>query len=207
MKIIIRHLGLCNWLNIEKNMYVFTKNRDKNTIDELWLVEHNPVFTYGISEKKYNISHIHGIPVFNSIRGGKITYHGPGQLTVYLLINLQRKKIKFYKLVQKIEVVIVKVLQDLKISSYTDKKWPGVYVKKKKICSLGFRIIKGCSLHGLSLNVNMNLTPFKYIDPCGNKNISMTQIKKFNKNISMKIIKDLFIKNFFIFFDYFIINN
>lgn len=132
MKIIIRHLGLCNWLNIEKNMHEFTKNRDKNTIDELWLVEHNPVFTYGISEKKYNTSYIHGIPVFNSIRGGKITYHGPGQLTVYLLINLQRKKIKFYKLVQKIEVVIVKLLKDLKISSYTDKKWPGVYVKKKK---------------------------------------------------------------------------
>lgn len=78
--------------------------------------------------------------------------------------------------------------------------------KKKKICSLGFRIIKGCSLHGLSLNVNMNLTPFKYINPCGNKHILMTQIKKFNKNISVKIIKDLFIKNFCIFFDYFIIN-
>lgn len=79
--------------------------------------------------------------------------------------------------------------------------------KKKKICSLGFRIIKGCSLHGLSLNVNMNLTPFKYINPCGNKKMSMTQIKEFNKNISIKIIKDLFIKNFCIFFDYFVINN
>lgn len=132
MKIIIRHLGLCDWLSIEKKMHKFTQNRNKNTIDELWFVEHYPVFTYGISETKYNTSYIHGIPVFKSIRGGKITYHGPGQLTVYLLINLQRKKIKFYKLVQKIEVVVVKLLQDLKIPSYIDKKWPGVYVKKKK---------------------------------------------------------------------------
>lgn len=132
MKIIIRDLGLCDWSNIEKKMLKFTKKRDRKTIDELWLVEHYPVFTYGISEKKYNTSYINEIPVFQSIRGGKITYHGPGQLTVYLLINLQRKKIKFYKLVQKIEVVIVKLLKDLQISSYIDKKWPGVYVKKKK---------------------------------------------------------------------------
>nr|WP_232036961.1 lipoyl(octanoyl) transferase LipB [Buchnera aphidicola] len=132
MKIIIRHLGLCDWLYTEKKMHKFTTNRDRNTIDELWLVEHYPVFTYGISEKKYNASYIHGIPVFKSIRGGKITYHGPGQLIVYLLINLQRKKIKFYKLVQKIEVVVVKLLKDLQISSYINEKWPGVYVKKKK---------------------------------------------------------------------------
>ncbi|VFP83661.1 lipoyl(octanoyl) transferase LipB [Buchnera aphidicola] len=207
MNIIIRYLNLCNWSDVEKKMHKFTKNRNQNTIDELWFAEHYPVFTYGILEKEYKMPYIQGIPVHYSIRGGKITYHGPGQLIIYLLINLQRKKIKFYKLVQNIEIVIIKLLKDLNISSHTNKNWPGVYVKKKKICSLGFRIIKGCSLHGLSLNVNMDLIPFKYIHPCGNKNIKMTQIKNFNSNITIQKIQNIFIKNFCIFFNYLIINN
>ncbi|VFP78164.1 Octanoyltransferase [Buchnera aphidicola (Cinara cuneomaculata)] len=207
MNIIVRYLNLCDWLETEKKMYEFTKNRTLNTIDELWFAEHYPVFTYGISEKKYKMSFINKIPVYRSIRGGKITYHGPGQLIIYLLINLQRKKIKFYKLVQNIETVIIKLLKDLNISSYTDYNMPGVYVKKKKICSLGFRIMKGCSLHGLSLNVNMNLIPFKYINPCGNKNIKMTQIKNFNPNITIQKIQKIFIKNFCIVFNYLITNN
>nr|WP_232036806.1 lipoyl(octanoyl) transferase LipB [Buchnera aphidicola] len=132
MNIIVRYLNLCDWLETEKKMYEFTKNRTLNTIDELWFAEHYPVFTYGISEKKYKMSFINKIPVYRSIRGGKITYHGPGQLIIYLLINLQRKKIKFYKLVQNIETVIIKLLKDLNISSYTDYNMPGVYVKKKK---------------------------------------------------------------------------
>nr|WP_232512955.1 lipoyl(octanoyl) transferase LipB [Buchnera aphidicola] len=132
MNIIIRDLGLCHWMNIEKRMKKFTQNRNKNTIDELWFLEHYPVFTYGASEKKYCVSHINNIPVFQSIRGGKITFHGPGQLIIYLLINLQRKKIKFYELVQKIEVLIIQLLKFLNISAHTEEKWPGVYVKKKK---------------------------------------------------------------------------
>ncbi|VFP81090.1 Octanoyltransferase [Buchnera aphidicola (Cinara kochiana kochiana)] len=207
MNIFIRYLKLCNWLDIEEKMHKFTKNRNQDTVDELWFAEHYPVFTYGISEKKYKKPYINGIPVFHSIRGGKITYHGPGQLIIYFLINLQRKKIQFYKLVQNIEIVIVKLLKDLNIPSHINKKWPGVYVKEKKICSLGFRIIKGCSLHGLSLNVNMNLTPFKYINPCGNKNVTMTQIKNFHPNITIPEIQNIFIKNFCIFFNYLIIEN
>ncbi|VFP79184.1 Octanoyltransferase [Buchnera aphidicola (Cinara curtihirsuta)] len=202
MNIIIRDLGLCHWVDIEKSMRKFTLNRNKNTIDELWFLEHYPVFTYGASEKKYCFSHINNIPVFQSIRGGKITFHGPGQLIIYLLINLQRKKIKFYKLVQSVEILIIKLLKKIKISSYTRDNRPGVYVKKKKICSLGFRIINGCSLHGLALNVNMNLKPFTYIDPCGSKNIIMTQIKDFNKNISIQKIKKIFINQFCMFFNY-----
>ncbi|ABJ90641.1 lipoate-protein ligase B [Buchnera aphidicola BCc] len=202
MNIIIRNLGICNWLGIEEKMIKFTKNRSFNTSDELWCLEHYPVFTYGVLEKKKYAPFIHKIPVFKSNRGGKITFHGPGQLIIYLLIDLRRKKIKFYELVNRIEILIIHILKILKISSYTKKKHPGIYVKKKKICSLGFRIINGCSLHGISLNVNMDLKPFNFISPCGNKKIKMTQIKNFKKNITIKNVQEIFIKNFYILFNY-----
>lgn len=202
MKIIIRDLGLCNWIDIANRMQYFTKKRNKHTVDELWFLEHYPVFTYGFSEKKKYFSHIQNIPVFYSNRGGKITYHGPGQLITYLLIDLRRKKIKFYELVKKVEKLIVQLLMDFNISSNIRDKYPGIYIHKQKVCSLGFRIIKGCSMHGIALNVNMDLTPFNYISPCGNENITMTQIKDFNNNVSIQKIKKKFIKHFCLYFKY-----
>nr|WP_244268591.1 lipoyl(octanoyl) transferase LipB [Buchnera aphidicola] len=132
MNIIVRHLGLFPWSVTAAQMEKFTKNRNKNTIDELWLVEHYPIFTYGVSENSYSMPNIKNIPVVPSSRGGKITYHGPGQLIIYFLLDLRRKNIRFYELVKKIEIVIIHLLKDLKISSHLINGWPGVYVKKKK---------------------------------------------------------------------------
>ncbi len=202
MNMIVRDLGLCDWLKINREMKDFTNQRDSNSIDELWFVEHFPVFTYGLLETKNYGSNIKGIPVLYANRGGKITYHGPGQLVIYFLIDLRRKKIKFYKFVKNSEILIIKLLRELNILSHLNNLWPGIYVNKKKICSLGFRITRGCSLYGLSLNIKMDLTPFSYINPCGNKTIIMTQVDHFKKNVSMQKIKNIFIKNFCKLFNY-----
>lgn len=196
MYIIVRNLGLCQWLLVSNAMKKFTDNRNVWTYDELWLVEHYPVFTYGFSEKNILCNYIHNIPVFLSSRGGKITYHGPGQLVVYILLDLKRNKIKFRQLISNVEDLILDLLNDFFIKSYINKKLPGVYINKKKICSFGFRIVRGCSLHGFSLNINMDLKPFNYIYPCGDKNIKMTQLKNFKKDIKINDIKNIIIQKF-----------
>lgn len=196
MHIIIRDLGLCHWLVTSEAMNNFTNIRNNWTFDELWLVEHYPVFTYGLSEKKILLNNIHDIPVFISNRGGKITYHGPGQLLVYVLLNLKRNKIKFKKFISDLEMMIIKLLNYFSISAHIIKNFRGVYINNKKVCSLGLRVSKGCSLHGLSLNVNMDLHPFKYINPCGYSNIKMTQLYFYNKNINISIVKKILIKIF-----------
>ncbi|AEH39760.1 lipoate-protein ligase B [Buchnera aphidicola (Cinara tujafilina)] len=196
MHIIIRDLGLCSWLSISKAMNDFTKIRNYWTCDELWLTEHYPVFTYGLSEKNITYHYINNIPIFLSNRGGKITYHGPGQLVVYILLNLKRNKIKFRYFINTIENIVIQVLRYFYISAHIKKINREYILITKKICSLGLRIIKGCSLHGFSLNVNMNLIPFQYIHPCGEKNIKMTQIYHYNKNIKIHIIKKILIQKF-----------
>lgn len=196
MQIIIRDLGLCDWLVVSENMNHFTKNRKDWTCDELWLVEHYPVFTHGLSEKKIESNYIQDIPVFFSNRGGRITYHGPGQLVLYILLNLKRNHITFRNFIHIIEQIIIQVLLFFSISAHIIKDQPGVYINNQKICSLGFRIMKGCSLHGASLNIDMNLTPFKYINPCGRKDMIMTQICHHNKNVTINMVKEVLIKVF-----------
>ncbi|WP_075431884.1 lipoyl(octanoyl) transferase LipB [Buchnera aphidicola] len=196
MHIIIRDLGLCSWLEVSENMNHFTKHRKDGTFDELWLVEHYPVYTHGLSEKKIKLKYIQEIPVFFSNRGGKITYHGPGQLVIYILLNLKRNHIKFRNFIHIIEKIIIQVLLFFSITAHIKKDQPGVYINNQKICSLGFRIIKGCSLHGASLNINMDLTPFKYINPCGRKDIIMTQVCHHNKHVTINIVKEVLIKIF-----------
>lgn len=178
-------------------MIKFTKKRKKNTPDEIWLVEHNSVFTIGKSGTKNDIIINGNIPVIQSNRGGKVTYHGPGQQLMYVLLDLKRNKINIKKLINILENTVINTLLELKIKSKNKKKFPGIYVKKKKICSIGLRIQKNCSLHGLALNVNMDLSPFKYINPCGMNNIKMTQIKDFIPTIKIKDIQSILINNFF----------
>lgn len=194
MNVIIRDLGYSDFIITEKLMKIFTQKRSIKTIDEIWFTEHYPIFTCGLSIQHISLSCIKNIPIVASDRGGKITYHGPGQLLVYLLIDLRRKKIKLNLLIKHIETVLIYLLNQYHIKAYADKNCPGIYVKKKKICSFGLKIIKGCSLYGFSININMNLKPFTYIIPCGNKNIKMTQIKDFKKNICIKDIKFLIMK-------------
>lgn len=157
-------------------MHTFTDERDENSCDEVWLVEHNPVFTQGQAGKEEHVLAAGDIPVVKSDRGGQVTYHGPGQLVAYVLINLRRKKIGVRELVTHIENTVINTLSQFTIESAARPDAPGVYVDNKKICSLGLRIRKGCSFHGLALNVNMDLSPFLRINPCGYAGMEMIQL-------------------------------
>lgn len=157
-------------------MHTFTDERDENTCDEVWLVEHNPVFTQGQAGKEEHVLAAGNIPIVKSDRGGQVTYHGPGQLVAYVLINLRRKNIGVRELVTHIENTVINTLGQFNITSAARPDAPGVYVDNRKICSLGLRIRKGCSFHGLALNVNMDLSPFLRINPCGYAGMEMIQL-------------------------------
>lgn len=156
-----------------QRMQSFTDERDDNTPDEIWLIEHPPVFTQGQAGKAEHIIAPGEIPVVNVDRGGQVTYHGPGQQMLYTLINVKRSKIGVRHLVSALEDSIVNLMQDYDVKAYAKKDAPGVYVDDKKLCSVGLRIRKGCSFHGLALNVNMDLSPFQRINPCGYAGMEM----------------------------------
>lgn len=155
----------------------FTNQRTAETIDQLWLVEHPPVFTQGQAGKAEHLLFPGDIPVVQSDRGGQVTYHGPGQLVAYPLLDLRRLKIGVRELVTSIEQTIVATLAHYQIESAAKPDAPGVYVNGDKIASLGLRVRRGCSFHGLALNVAMDLAPFQRINPCGYQGLAMTQMK------------------------------
>lgn len=196
--IFFKNIGLINWLEIVDKMNNFTEKRNSFSFDEIWFVEHYPIFTEGLLKKNYSIisrnNFINNIPIVTANRGGQITYHGPGQQILYFLIDLKRRKINIRQLIDLIHNLIINTLNDFSIKSNIKKKAPGVYVNNKKICSLGLRIKRGCTLYGLSLNVDMDLTPFNYIYPCGDINIKMTQIKEFNSFLTLQDIRLVLIK-------------
>lgn len=160
-------------------MQDFTNSRASSTRDEIWLLQHAPVFTQGQAGKAEHLLAPGDIPVVQVDRGGQVTYHGPGQLVAYLLVDLRRKHIGARELVSRIETSIVQTLAELDIESAPRADAPGVYVQGRKIASLGLRIRHGCSFHGLALNVDMDLTPFLRINPCGYQGMQMTQVKEF----------------------------
>ena len=174
MKVI--QLGLAEYSPIFHAMEVFTDARNERTEDELWVVEHPPVFTQGMAGKAEHLLARSNIPVVQIDRGGQITYHGPGQLVVYTLIDFKRRKISVRELVSRLENSIIATLAEYGIAAAADPKRPGVYVDGKKIASLGLRIKRGAVYHGLALNVNMDLSPFRQINPCGYAGLEMTQI-------------------------------
>lgn len=177
--LIIKPLGLVDYQPTWEAMRAFTDSRTATTDDELWLLEHTPVFTLGQAGKQEHVLAPGDIPLVQSDRGGQVTYHGPGQLTGYCLFDLKRMDLGPRAFVEKIEDALVGVLRDLGIPAEADRDAHGVYVHGKKIASLGLRIRKGCAYHGLSLNVNMDLEPFTRINPCGYAGLQMTQIKDF----------------------------
>lgn len=177
-QLVVKHLGRQDYEPIWRAMHDFTDNRTDETADEVWLVEHNPVFTQGQAGKAEHLINTGDIPVVQSDRGGQVTYHGPGQLVAYFLINLRRKKIGVRDLVTHIENLVINTLKTYNIDSAARPDAPGVYVDGKKICSLGLRIRKGCSFHGLALNVNMDLSPFLRINPCGYAGMEMVQVSQ-----------------------------
>lgn len=171
----IRDWGQASYEEVWHAMQAFTDQRDTSTHDELWLVEHNPVFTQGQAGKTEHILHLGDIPLVQSDRGGQVTYHGPGQLVLYVLLDVRRRKLGVRHLVTSMENAIIELLAAYNISGYAKANAPGVYVADKKIASLGLRIRRGCSFHGLALNVNMDLAPFLRINPCGYAGMAMTQ--------------------------------
>ncbi|PMH37491.1 octanoyltransferase [Vibrio sp. 10N.286.49.B3] len=193
-QLIVKKLGRQDYEPIWKAMHEFTDNRTADCADEVWLVEHNPVFTQGQAGKAEHIINPGDIPVVHSDRGGQVTYHGPGQLVAYFLINLRRKKLGVRELVTHIENLVINTLSSYDINSAAKPDAPGVYVDGKKICSLGLRIRKGCSFHGLALNVNMDLTPFLRINPCGYQGMEMTQVNELGGPADLALVEDKLIQ-------------
>lgn len=180
----IRQLGIQDYQDIWHQMQDFTDSRTADTPDEIWLVQHPAVFTQGSAGKPEHLLNPTQIPVVQSDRGGQITYHGIGQQIMYVLIDLKRlkaegKDISVRDLVTALEQSVVKTLADYGVESYPKPDAPGVYVEEKKICSLGLRIRKGCSFHGLALNIKMDLSPFRNINPCGYAGLEMCQLADF----------------------------
>ena len=177
MKIVQK--GMVEYQPTFEAMKAFNAARDEHTEDELWVVEHPPVFTQGLAGKPEHLLIRDDIPVVQIDRGGQITYHGPGQLVIYTMINFKRRKTSVRNIVSALENSIIATLAEYGIEAAADPERPGVYVGERKIASLGLRIKDGSVYHGLALNVNMNLNPFTHINPCGYAGMEMTQIADF----------------------------
>lgn len=175
--LVIRHLGRVDYEPTWHAMQAFTAQRGPDTPDEIWLLEHPPVFTLGLAGKREHILQVTDIPIIPIDRGGQVTYHGPGQIVAYLLLDLKRRGYGVRELVQRMEQAIIHVLASYGVEGERREKAPGVYVAGKKIAALGLRIKHGMSYHGLALNVDMDLTPFTYINPCGYEGLEVTQLR------------------------------
>ncbi|QKJ86354.1 lipoyl(octanoyl) transferase LipB [Paramixta manurensis] len=194
--IIIRQWGLRHWEDVSRAMHQFTDCRNADTPDELWLVEHPPVFTQGQAGKAEHLLMPGDIPVVQSDRGGQVTYHGPGQQVMYVMIDLKRRKLGVRQLVTHLEQTVVATLAHFGVSARARAEAPGVYVAEKKICSLGLRIRQGCSFHGLALNINMDLTPFQRINPCGYAGLEMTQLSDLRPGTVLSDVYPILIDKF-----------
>lgn len=174
--LVIRQLGLLDYEPVWQHMQAFTNQRDENTADEFWLLQHPPIFTLGQAGKAEHLLAPADIPVIKVDRGGQVTYHGPGQLVIYLLVNIKRHKVGVREFVSIIENSIVNLLARYGITAQPRADAPGVYVNDEKIAALGLRVRKGCTFHGLSLNVDMDMEPFLRINPCGYQGMKVTQM-------------------------------
>ncbi len=173
----VRWLGQLDYELVWKTMQAFTLARTDNTDDEIWLVEHPPVYTLGMSCKNQEVIQPNDIPIVKTDRGGQITYHGPGQIVAYVLVDLHRRNWGIKRLVQELEQAVIDLLAENKIEAVRREGAPGVYVEGKKIAALGLRIRRGCSYHGIAVNVDMALEPFTRIDPCGYPGLEATQLR------------------------------
>jgi lipoyl(octanoyl) transferase len=186
---IIRELGLRPYTEVWEEMIKFTKERDQNTIDEIWLLEHEPVYTQGQAGKPEHILNPNQIPIVQTDRGGQVTYHGPGQLIAYFLLDCKKNQIGIKQLVSGIENLTIDILNTFHIQAHKKCGAPGVYVDNKKIASLGLRIKNNFSYHGLAINVDMDLQPFTGINPCGFQQLEMTQTRRLNPKATLDAVK------------------
>lgn len=174
---VIKHLGRVDYEPAWRAMQAFTAMRDETTPDELWVLEHSPVFTLGQAGKREHLLQPTDIPVVAIDRGGQITYHGPGQVVIYVLVDLKRRGYGVKDLVYRMEQAVIDLLASAGIQAERRAGAPGVYVAGEKIAALGLRIKQGCSYHGLALNVDMDLSPFSFINPCGYPGMAVTQTR------------------------------
>ena len=177
MKPLVKHLGLVDYQPTFDAMKQFTAERNADTCDEIWLLQHPPVYTQGQAGKPEHLLDAHGIPVVKIDRGGQITYHGPGQIMMYLLLDLRRWHLNVRQLVRLMEQSVIDLLAAYGVEAHGREDAPGVYVEDAKIAALGLKIKKGCCYHGLSFNVDMDLAPFAWINPCGYAGLQVTQAR------------------------------
>lgn len=187
-----KSLGIVNYYETLELMKSHVKNKDFS--NEIWLLEHPPIFTLGTAANEKHILDPRDIPVVQSDRGGEVTYHGPGQLVIYFMLDIKKLDSGPKMLVSIIQNFVKELLFELSINCKYIEGAPGIYINDKKISSIGMRISKGKSYHGVSINVDMDLTPFTYINPCGYKGLEVTQIKDFKKNVTLCEISKLAIK-------------
>ena len=176
-QLLVRRLGRADYMTTWQAMQAFTRDRGPDTPDELWLLEHPPVFTLGLNGKPEHLLDPGDIPVIPIDRGGQVTYHGPGQLVAYLLADLERRRLGVQALVRTLEQAVIDLLTDYGIAAQARREAPGVYVEGAKVAALGLRVKKGRSYHGLALNVAMDLEPFARINPCGYPGQAVTQLR------------------------------
>jgi lipoyl(octanoyl) transferase len=181
----VQYRGLADYETTWRDMQAFTASRTANTTDELWFLEHPPVYTLGRNGKREHLHDTGDIPVIPVDRGGQVTYHGPGQLVVYTLLDLTRRRLGVQSLVRLLEQTVIDLLADYRVPAHRRDKAPGVYVDNRKIAALGLRVKKGCAFHGLSLNVDMDLAPFTRINPCGFSDLEVTHMAALGIDISL----------------------
>ena len=188
--LVVRELGLCEYETTMVSMQTFTNRREKNTQDEIWLLQHPPVFTRGVSCRQLpNRLLPSTMKIVDSDRGGQITYHGPGQLVVYLLLDLRRRQLGVRSFVSLLETVIIDVLGQHGLEAGRRPEAPGVYVGGAKIAALGLRVRSGYCYHGISLNIDLDLTPFSWIDPCGYAGLAVTSVVEQGVTTSIESIQ------------------
>lgn len=188
--LIVRSLGLQEYAPLWRAMQHFTEQRNAGTPDEIWLSEHPPVFTLGLNASREHVLDPGDIPVIQTDRGGQVTYHGPGQLMIYPLIELKRNRLGVRDLVTALEQSIVDLAATLDITAAARADAPGVYVEGCKLASVGLRVRRGASYHGMALNIDLDLEPFTRINPCGFSNLQLTDLKRLGVNVSMHDIAE-----------------
>jgi len=193
---LIRQLGMQPYQTVWEDMKRFTVERTPDTPDELWILEHPAVYTQGQAGKAEHILNSQNIPIVQTDRGGQVTYHGPGQLIAYVLMNLTRRQLGIRTMVCHLERVLINVLKTYDIQAQRQSGAPGVYVGERKIASIGLRVKQGCTYHGIALNVDLDLNPFRGINPCGYAKLEMTQIKDYNQMVTMSNVNQRFIEHF-----------
>ena len=188
LKVNIKYFGIVDYISTWQKMKDFTLARTKNTFDEIWLLQHPPVYTLGVAGKMEHLLRNDGISVVRTDRGGQITYHGPGQIIAYLLLDVRRLKLGVRELVRQMEGAVIDLLEEYSIDTKFRKDAPGVYVDNAKIAALGLKIKNGCCYHGIALNVDMDLTPFSAINPCGYSGLEITQTSDLGINDGLQIL-------------------